>query len=304
MKIATLRKYFLNATPQLLVRFGNILLDLSKGQLVHELDSVLTDLLQNGNDRQLPGDTDEHGNDISDRSREIASIESEPQEAAELIKPIRAESVSQFERGLSRELTPDEASKFEQAKRQLSTGKAKLRKQQTLEKVRNRTEIVADEQHQQMQKQDIERVEDMIQLKKGIISEARYSEKFKILLYLVIFQKQSGLKEGLENDICMIIDGILPRIREHSEVVADDGFMRQLRDELLHQASMVCFPGDAAPTDLFRSQLSTIVDDTLSQYVGAKVGEVREELIFDTSEILYNELAFFQLMCNIDNLAL
>lgn len=92
-------------------------------------------------------------------------------------------------------------------------------------------------------------------------------------------------------------------IRQHSELVADDGFMRQLRDELLQQASVVCFPEGAAPTDLFRSQLSTIIDDTLSQYVGSKVGEVREELIFDTSEILYNELTFFQLMYDIDNLA-
>lgn len=107
---------------------------------------------------------------------------------------------------------------------------------------------------------------------------------------------------GLENDICTIIDGILPLIQQHGELTADDGFMRQLRNELLQQASVICFPGDVAPTDLFRSQLSTIIDDTLSQYVSSKVGEVREELIFDISEILYNELTFFQLMCNIDNL--
>lgn len=95
----------------------------------------------------------------------------------------------------------------------------------------------------------------------------------------------------------------MPIIRQHGELIADDSFMRQLRDELLKQASVICFPGDVTPTDLFRCQLSTIIDDTLSQYVGSKVGEVREELIFDTSEILYNELTFFQLMCNIDKLA-
>lgn len=44
--------------------------------------------------------------------------------------------------------------KFEQAKRQLSSGKAKLKKQQTLEKVRNRTEVVVDEQQQQLKKSD------------------------------------------------------------------------------------------------------------------------------------------------------
>lgn len=95
----------------------------------------------------------------------------------------------------------------------------------------------------------------------------------------------------------------MPLIRQHNEFIADDDFIRQLRNELLQQASVICFPGDVPPTDLFHSQLSTIIDDTLSQYVGSKVDEVREELIFDISEILYNELTFFQLMCNIDNLA-
>ncbi|EJD75293.1 hypothetical protein LOAG_17521 [Loa loa] len=263
-KIATLRKCLLTAAPQLIIRLGNTLLDLAKGQLVNDLDSVLSDLLQSTDERRLPEETDERQKNASDECRELASVESESQETTELFKLIHVESASRFERGLSRELTPDEVSKFEQAKRQLSTGKAKLRKQQTLEKVRNRTEVVTDEQQQ---------------------------------------SKKSDDEHGLENDICTIIDGILPLIRQHSELVADDGFMRQLRDELLQQASVVCFPGDVTPTDLFRSQLSTIIDDTLSQYVGSKVGEVREELIFETSEILYNELTFFQLMYNIDNLA-
>ncbi|KAL4002938.1 hypothetical protein ACH3XW_5540 [Acanthocheilonema viteae] len=265
-KIATLRKYFLTAAPQLMTRLGNILIDLAKEQSVNDLDSVLLELVQNADEGRLPNETNERPNDTNDDSRDLALVESESQEATELIKLIHADSTNRFERGLSRELTPDEVSKFEQAKRQLSTGRAKLRKQQTLEKVRNRTEVVVDEQQQQQQ------------------------------------LKKSDIEHGLENDICTIIDGILPLIRQHSELIADDSFMRQLRDELLQQASVICFPGDIAPTDLFRSQLSTIIDDTLSQYVGSKVNEVREELIFDTSEILYNELTFFQLMYNIDNL--
>ncbi|VDO65542.1 unnamed protein product [Onchocerca flexuosa] len=76
-----------------------------------------------------------------------------------MFKLIHADSTNRFERGLSRELTPDEVSKFEQAKRHLSTGKAKLKKQQTLEKIRYRTEIVADEQQEQSKKSDNEHAE-------------------------------------------------------------------------------------------------------------------------------------------------
>ncbi|MCP9258467.1 Dolichol kinase [Dirofilaria immitis] len=219
-RIAILRKCFLTAKPQLLIHLGNILLDLAKRQLRNDLDSVLRDILQNSNDGQLPNEIDKHQNDVNDDNHELASIESESHEAVELIKFIHTESANRFERGLSRELTPDEVSKFEQAKRHLSS--------------------------------------------------------------------------GLENDICTIIDGILPLIRQHSELNADDGFMRQLRDELLRQASVVCFPENATPTDLFRNQLSTIIDDTLSQYVGNKVGEIfRSKSISPWSKYLNSWLLIF-----------
>lgn len=84
-------------------------------------------------------------------------------------------------------------------------------------------------------------------------------------------------------------------------MIADETGMHELRDVLLQRSSAICFP-DGAASDLFEKQLSTIVDDTLSQYYGEKVGADREQLIFDISEVLYNELAFFQLMHNIDNM--
>lgn len=59
MKIAALRECFLTATPQLIIRLGNILLDLAKGQLVNDLDSVLRDLLRNTDEGRLPNETDE-----------------------------------------------------------------------------------------------------------------------------------------------------------------------------------------------------------------------------------------------------
>lgn len=95
----------------------------------------------------------------------------------------------------------------------------------------------------------------------------------------------------------------MPLIREHSELTADDVLMRQLRDKLLQQAAAVCFRGDASTTDLFRSQLSTIIDDALPQYIGSKVDGVREELIFDICDILFDQLTFFHFMYDTDNLA-
>ncbi|VDM92075.1 unnamed protein product [Litomosoides sigmodontis] len=59
-EVATLRKCFLTATPQLIVRLSNILLELAKGQVTNDLDSVLQDLLQSTCEGCPTNETDEH----------------------------------------------------------------------------------------------------------------------------------------------------------------------------------------------------------------------------------------------------
>lgn len=68
----------------------------------------------------------------------------------------------------------------------------------------------------------------------------------------------------------------------------------------METTTKVCFKD--APRATYENQLSTIIDNTLSPYYGEKIGQSRQLLVTDVSEILYNELAFFQLMQNIDNL--
>ncbi|VDN08115.1 unnamed protein product [Thelazia callipaeda] len=251
-KVATLRKCILAASPQLLMHFANILLDVAKGQApVCELDSVLV-LLQYPVEERISGQAIGHRSDASNGDCKT-STQSKASEAT----MVHAHLTSRSDCDLNRELTTEKALKFELAKQQLSTGEAKLRKQQTLEKIRTRTRVINDDQKQ--------------------------------------FPKTNSTKD-LENSICMLIDGILPWVGQQSELIADDQLMKQLRERLLQQASVICFPKNAAYSDLFCKQLSTIFDSTLSQYVGSKLAEVSEVLIFDVSEVLYNELACFQLI--------
>lgn len=58
-KVATLRKCFLTSAPQLIIRLSSILLDLAKGQVTNDLDSVLRDLLQSTNEGRPRNETDE-----------------------------------------------------------------------------------------------------------------------------------------------------------------------------------------------------------------------------------------------------
>lgn len=104
----------------------------------------------------------------------------------------------------------------------------------------------------------------------------------------------------MDSNILKIIGGVVPWIKEHYDHTAGEELLQNLLDELLKHASCICFPTEVA-SDLFKKQLCAIVRKALSQYMGSKIGCVQEELVFDISEILYNELTFTQLVLNNDN---
>uniref|UniRef100_A0A0N5AY14 PCM1_C domain-containing protein n=1 Tax=Syphacia muris TaxID=451379 RepID=A0A0N5AY14_9BILA len=153
-----------------------------------------------------------------------------------------------------------QTTKAELAKQHLNSGKGKLQKQRTLEKIRYATEddnLNASEENQ-------------------------------------------GNLEELEKNIYAIVGGVVQWIKDHSDENASEELMKQLRDLIMETTSKVCFKN--APKATYENQLSTIIDNTLSPYIGEQIRAIRQQLVTDISEILYNELAFFQLMQNIDNL--
>ena len=70
---------------------------------------------------------------------------------------------------------------------------------------------------------------------------------------------------------------------------------------MVNTSSTICFP-DGLSTNLFENQLTTILDDTLSQFSDGTFKSNHNAIVAECSEILYNELAFFKLMNDIDNL--
>lgn len=261
--VLALREFLLSAQPQILREFADVILKLANGEVISGLDGVLQTFL-NSADNNLPASNTStekeewRGEGEAEQEPEGNSGKSTSPEMTQSVTLTLRKPTTNSDAESGREQTLQDQ-RIEQAKRRLSTSKAKLQKQRTLERVRCFT---GDESGEEKNEEEL---------------------------------------RGLERDICRIIEGVLPWIKEHSEVIADETGMHELRDVLLQRSSAICFP-DGAASDLFEKQLSTIVDDTLSQYYGEKVGADREQLIFDISEVLYNELAFFQLMHNIDNM--
>uniref|UniRef100_A0A914VVI9 Pericentriolar material 1 protein C-terminal domain-containing protein n=1 Tax=Plectus sambesii TaxID=2011161 RepID=A0A914VVI9_9BILA len=146
--------------------------------------------------------------------------------------------------------------------------RAKLRKQRTLERIRNRTESISSEHSSpgEAQEADTESLE----------------------------------ATPLEKQVEQIIDDLLPFVKENSQATCTPQLLQYMRKLVLTVAESKCFPSGGV-TDFFQHQLSSILEDTLAKYSKQPLGSCSEELLTDVSEVVFNELAFFRLMQNIES---
>lgn len=58
---------------------------------------------------------------------------------------------------------------------------------------------------------------------------------------------------------------------------------------------------DVKNSQTFTKQISSILDASLSSYIGCNINENREQLILELSDVLHNELSFYNLINDINN---
>ncbi|MFH4974121.1 hypothetical protein AB6A40_000830 [Gnathostoma spinigerum] len=117
----------------------------------------------------------------------------------------------------------------------------------------------------------------------------------------VMSERERVKLEGLDKQICSIMERVLKWCNEHTNELLKEDDLLELRRDIVQCAVEMCYSEDE-PSDLFDIQLSTIIDDTLSQCIGQNICCIRDQLFVDLSEVLYNELAFFQLMHELNSI--
>ena len=91
-----------------------------------------------------------------------------------------------------------------------------------------------------------------------------------------------------------IMKQITPVIKEHLDDVCSQQLVQYIRRLILALTKHKDDSHDIAK--FFHKQLDSILQDSLSTFEGRKIRECAQDLIGDISEILFNELAFFHLM--------
>lgn len=102
----------------------------------------------------------------------------------------------------------------------------------------------------------------------------------------------------LDLQIKSIMQEVIPYLKEHMDDVCSSQLLAYIRRLVMNLARQ---RDDSREfVRFFNRQLGSILEDSLSKFSGRKMRECGEDLLVDISEILFNELAFFRLMQDLD----
>ncbi|XP_037839694.2 pericentriolar material 1 protein isoform X20 [Chlorocebus sabaeus] len=105
--------------------------------------------------------------------------------------------------------------------------------------------------------------------------------------------------QQLDRQIKAIMKEVIPFLKEHMDEVCSLQLLTSVRRMVLTLTQQ----NDESKefVKFFHKQLGSILQDSLAKFAGRKLKDCGEDLLVEISEVLFNELAFFKLMQDLDN---
>lgn len=105
--------------------------------------------------------------------------------------------------------------------------------------------------------------------------------------------------QQLDQQIKSIMTEVIPVIKEHMENMCSPQLLAYIKRLVLSLTRQ--YDSGEEFARFFHRQLGSILQDSLAKYEGRKMRECGEDLLVDMSEVLFNELAFFRLMQDLED---
>ncbi|KAM7168201.1 pericentriolar material 1 protein isoform 7-T9 [Macrochelys suwanniensis] len=105
--------------------------------------------------------------------------------------------------------------------------------------------------------------------------------------------------QQLDRQIKAIMKEVIPFLKEHMDEVCSSQLLTSVRRMVLSLTQQ----NDESKefVKFFHKQLGGILQDSLAKFAGRKLKDCGEDLLVEISEVLFNELAFFKLMKDLDS---
>ncbi|XP_037839686.2 pericentriolar material 1 protein isoform X10 [Chlorocebus sabaeus] len=109
--------------------------------------------------------------------------------------------------------------------------------------------------------------------------------------------------QQLDRQIKAIMKEVIPFLKDFSQEHMDEVCSLQLLTSVRRMVLTLTQQNDESKefVKFFHKQLGSILQDSLAKFAGRKLKDCGEDLLVEISEVLFNELAFFKLMQDLDN---
>ncbi|XP_031525260.1 pericentriolar material 1 protein isoform X22 [Papio anubis] len=109
--------------------------------------------------------------------------------------------------------------------------------------------------------------------------------------------------QQLDRQIKAIMKEVIPFLKDFSQEHMDEVCSSQLLTSVRRMVLTLTQQNDESKefVKFFHKQLGSILQDSLAKFAGRKLKDCGEDLLVEISEVLFNELAFFKLMQDLDN---
>uniref|UniRef100_G3SC62 Pericentriolar material 1 n=1 Tax=Gorilla gorilla gorilla TaxID=9595 RepID=G3SC62_GORGO len=109
--------------------------------------------------------------------------------------------------------------------------------------------------------------------------------------------------QQLDRQIKAIMKEVIPFLKGFSQEHMDEVCSSQLLTSVRRMVLTLTQQNDESKefVKFFHKQLGSILQDSLAKFAGRKLKDCGEDLLVEISEVLFNELAFFKLMQDLDN---
>ncbi|XP_068826328.1 pericentriolar material 1 protein isoform X5 [Capricornis sumatraensis] len=109
--------------------------------------------------------------------------------------------------------------------------------------------------------------------------------------------------QQLDRQIKAIMKEVIPFLKNFSQEHMDEVCSSQLLTSVRRMVLVLTQQNNESKefVKFFHKQLGSILQDSLAKFAGRKLKDCGEDLLVEISEVLFNELAFFKLMQDLDN---
>ncbi|XP_019863917.1 PREDICTED: pericentriolar material 1 protein-like, partial [Amphimedon queenslandica] len=121
-------------------------------------------------------------------------------------------------------------------------------------------------------------------------------------LSVMVSGGSSDINSLMDDKIKIIMTEVIPLLKDHLNTICNVELLQYIQESILNiviksdKELNVDESGGGQLKNMFLKQIEISLSSAIGKYINKRLGDIGEDLLVDVSEILFNELSYYQLL--------